>query len=333
MGRDGEPISERAGLMDEIIESGKETIRKESLAVSRLVDRIGRSFEAAVETIFSCKGKVIVTGIGKSGIIAKKVAATFSSTGTPAFFLHPAEGIHGDVGLVGEDDVALAISKSGETDEVNHLIPVFKRLGVLVIAIVGNLDSRLARSADIIIDVSVDSEACPNGLAPTCSTTSALAMGDALAVALLSLRDFKPEDFARLHPGGKLGKRLARVEDMMLTGTYVPMVRRDSLMKEAILEMTAKRGITSVVEDDGRLAGVITDGDLRRLLEKTSDIFSLRCDEVMTKNPKTIDKDSLAAKGVKMMEDHGITALLVVNDEKRPIGVMHLHDLMRAGVV
>jgi len=320
-------------MMDKIIEAGKETIRKESLAVSRLVERIGKSFEEAVRTIFSCRGKVIVIGMGKSGIIAKKVAATFSSTGTPAFFLHPAEGIHGDVGLVGEDDVAIAVSKSGETDEVNRLIPVFKRLGVLVIAIVGNMDSRLARSADVIIDVSVDSEACPNGLAPTCSTTSALAMGDALAVALLSLRDFKAEDFARLHPGGKLGKRLARVEDMMLTGTYVPVVRHDSLMKEAILEMTAKRGITSVVEDDGRLVGVITDGDLRRLLEKTSDIFSLRCDEVMTRNPKTIDIDSLAAKGVKMMEDHGITALLIVDDEKRPIGVIHLHDLMRAGVV
>lgn len=319
--------------MSSIIEVGRDTIRKESQAVAALIDRIGESFEDAVKTIVSCEGKVIVTGMGKSGIIGKKIAATFSSTGTPAIFLHPAEGVHGDIGLVGQGDVALAISKSGETEEVINLIPELKRMAVLVIAVVGNLDSSLARIADMVIDVSVDSEACPNGLAPTSSTAAALAMGDALAVALLSLRDFKAEDFARLHPGGKLGKRLARIEDMMLTGTYVPIVRRDSLMKDAVLEMTSKRGITSVVGEGGRLVGVITDGDLRRLLEKTSDIFSLKCEDVMTRNPKTIDKDSLAAKGVKVMEDHGITALLVVDNDRRPIGIIHLHDLMRAGVV
>ena len=320
-------------MKNKIIEAGKEAIRKEYLAVIGLMDRIGKPFEDAVKLISSCEGKVVITGMGKSGIIAKKVAATFSSTGIPAFFLHPAEGIHGDIGLVAENDVAVAISKSGETEEVNQLIPVFKRLGVLIIGLVGNLDSRLARNADIVLDVSVDSEACPNGLVPTSSTTAALAMGDALAVALLSLRDFSPEDFARLHPGGSLGKRLAQVGDMMLTGTYVPKVKHDSPMKEAILEMTSKRGITSVVDGGGKLMGVITDGDLRRLLDKTSDIFSLRCGEVMTKNPRTIDKTSLAAKAVKMMEDYGITALLVVDSEKCPICVVHLHDLMRAGVV
>lgn len=320
-------------MTSRIVEVGRETIRKESLAVAALVDRIDERFEEAVKAIGSCKGKVVVTGMGKSGIIGKKIAATFSSTGTPAIFLHPAESVHGDIGLVGESDVAVAISKSGETEEVIHLLPELKRMGLLVIAIVGRVDSPLAEKADIVIDASVEAEACPNGLAPTSSTAAALAMGDALAVALLSIRDFSPEDFARLHPGGKLGKRLAKVEDMMLTGTYVPVVGQDSLMKDAILEMTAKRGITSVVDDERRLVGVITDGDLRRLLEKTSDIFALSCQDVMTKYPKTIDKDSLAAKGVKMMEDHGITALLVVDDERRPIGVIHLHDLMRAGVV
>jgi arabinose-5-phosphate isomerase len=319
--------------MSGIIESGKETIRRECRAVAALEDRIGRSFEDAVRAIASCKGKVVVTGMGKSGIIGRKIAATFSSTGTPAIFLHPAEGFHGDIGLVTEDDVALALSKSGETDEVNDLLPELKRMGLLVIAVVGNVESPLASRADIVLDVSIDSEACPNGLAPTSSTTAALAMGDALAVALLSLRNFSPEDYARLHPGGKLGKRLAKVEDLMLTGTYVPVVRMDSFMKEAVLEMTAKRGITSVVGEDGRLAGVITDGDLRRLLERTQDIFSLRCGDVMTRNPRTIDKGSLAARSVKIMEDCGITALLVVDDDHRPIGVVHLHDLMRAGVV
>jgi len=320
-------------MMRRIVEVGRETIRKESEAVAALADRIGEAFEEAVKAIGSCKGKVVVTGMGKSGIIGRKIAATFSSTGTPAIFLHPAESVHGDIGLVDESDVALAISKSGETEEVLQLIPELKRMGVLVISMVGCLDSQLAGSSDVVLDVSVDSEACPNGLAPTSSTAAALAMGDALAVALLSLRDFSPEDFARLHPGGRLGKRLAKVEEMMVTGTYLPVVRSDSPMKEAILEMTAKRGITSVVGKDGRLVGVITDGDLRRLLEKTSDIFSLKCRDVMTRNPRTIDRDSLAAKGVKIMEDQGITALLVLDDVRRPIGVLHLHDLMRAGVV
>jgi arabinose-5-phosphate isomerase len=320
-------------MRNRIIEVGRETIRKESEAVASLYVRIGETFEDAVKAIGACRGKVIVTGMGKSGIIGRKIAATLSSTGTPAIFLHPAESVHGDIGLVEESDVALAVSKSGETEEVIHLIPALKRMGLLIIAMVGSLDSQIAGSADIVIDVSVDSEACPNGLAPTSSTAAALAMGDALAVALLSLRDFSPEDFARLHPGGKLGKRLATVEQMMLTGTYVPVVRSSSLMKEAILEMTAKRGITSVVGEDGRLVGVITDGDLRRLLEKSLDIFSLRCENVMTRNPRTIDKDSLAARGIKIMEDQGITALLVVDDERRPIGVLHLHDLMRAGIL
>jgi arabinose-5-phosphate isomerase len=320
-------------MKSRIIEVGRETVRKESEAVGALVDRIGAEFEEAVKAIGSCRGKVVVTGMGKSGIIGRKIAATLSSTGTPAIFLHPAESVHGDIGLVDEADVAVAVSNSGETEEVVHLIPALKKMGLLVIAIVGCLDSQLARSADIVVDASVDSEACPNGLAPTSSTAAALAMGDALAVALLSLRDFSPEDFAKLHPGGRLGRRLATVEEMMLTGTYVPVVRSDSLMKEAVLEMTAKRGITSVVDENGELVGVITDGDLRRLLERTSDIFSLKCGDVMTRNPRTIDKNSLAARGIKIMEDQGITALLVVDEVRRPIGVLHLHDLMRAGVV
>jgi arabinose-5-phosphate isomerase len=320
-------------MTDKIVESGKETIRREAQAVSRLAERIGKPFADAVKVMSSCKGKVVVMGMGKSGIIGKKIAATFSSTGTPAFFLHPAEGVHGDIGLVGEGDVVIAVSKSGETEEVNRLIPALKRLAVVIIAIVGDLDSWLAKNADIAIDASVDAEACPNGLAPTCSTTAALAMGDAMAVSLLSLKEFSSDDFARLHPGGRLGKRLARVGEMMLTGTYVPIVRHDALMKEAILEMTSKRGITSVVDANGVLVGVITDGDLRRLLEKTSDIFALKCGEVMTRTPKTTSPDSLAATAVKTMEDYGITALVVLDGEKHPIGIVHLHDLMRAGVV
>ncbi|MDZ7261835.1 MAG: KpsF/GutQ family sugar-phosphate isomerase, partial [candidate division KSB1 bacterium] len=272
------------------IEKGKEVIRIEAQAVAALEDRIGEAFQKAVDVIYGCKGRVIVSGIGKSGIIAKKIAATLTSTGTAAIFLHPAEGIHGDLGLVLKDDVVICISKSGNTDELSRLIPVFKRIGVPIITLTGNLKSSLAAKSDVVLDVSVKEEACPYDLAPTASTTAALAMGDALAVALLEKRKFSAEDFAFFHPGGSLGRKLLlKVDDVMFTGDKIPRVREQTPLKEAIMEMTSKRfGCTCVVNEAGRLVGIITDGDLRRLLEKRSDIWAIKAEEVMSRTPKTV---------------------------------------------
>jgi arabinose-5-phosphate isomerase len=323
------------GKEEGILEGARLVIRKEAEAVRQLEGRIGPEFERAVEIILKCKGRVIVTGIGKSGHIGRKIAATLASTGTAAFFLHPAEGTHGDLGIVQRKDCIIAISKSGDTNEFSLLLPIFKRLGVPIIAITGNVDSPLAQKSDVILNVSVDEEACPNNLAPTSSSTASLVMGDALAVALLLKRDFSQDDFAFLHPGGNLGKKLIlTVADVMHTNEEIPVVTEDTGMKETILEMTSKRlGVTTVVNSEKQLSGIITDGDLRRLVERTDKIFSLTAREAMTRRPKTIRKDALAAEAVNIMEQYSITSLIITDGNNRPVGIVHLHDLLKAGVV
>jgi arabinose-5-phosphate isomerase len=318
-----------------IIEKAKEVIRKEAEAILNLEKKINSEFQKAVEMVLKCKGRVIVTGMGKSGLIGKKIAATLASTGTSAIFLHPVEGLHGDLGVVRRDDVVIAITKSGETEELQQLFPLFKRLGVPIISLTGNPKSPAAEKSDVVLDVSVDEEACPNNLVPTSSTTAALVMGDALAIALLEERHFSAEDFALLHPGGYLGKRLLlKVKDIMHTGTDIPIISEDASMKEVILEMTSKRfGATTIVNEKKELVGIFTDGDLRRLVEKTEEIFKLKAREVMTRNPKTISEEELAAKAINRMEFYNITCLIVADGKKEPIGILHLHDLLKAGVV
>ncbi len=318
------------------IEEGKRVLAIEARAITNLIDRLDHRFAKAVDLLFHCQGKVVVSGMGKSGLIGTKIAATLASTGTPAFFLHPAEGIHGDLGMLARKDLLIAISNSGETDEVLKLLPSVKRLGVPVIALTGRPQSTLAKNSDVALDVSVSEEACPLGLAPTASTTATLALGDALAIALLQRRGFKEEDFAQFHPGGTLGRRLLlKVRDLMHQGEAIPRVPHTASLREAILEMTSKKlGMTTVTESDGRLRGVITDGDLRRFLERGIDWTSSRAGDVASKNPKTITPDDLAARGVQIMERHSITALIVVGGENQEVvGVLHLHDLLKSGVV
>lgn len=318
-----------------IKKKAQEVIRKEAEAVALLEKKIDENFVKAVELILKSKGRVIVTGIGKSGIIGKKIAATLTSTGTASFFLHPTEGIHGDLGMVQKSDVVIAITKSGGTDEVYQLIPLFKRLGVPIITFTGNPNSPVAEKSDLVIDVSVEKEACPNNLVPTSSTTAALVMGDALAVALLDERHFSSKDFALLHPGGHLGRKLLlKVSDIMHTGDEIPVVSEETDMKQVILEMTSKRfGTAVVVNQKGQLVGIFTDGDLRRLVERTDEIFSLKAKQVMSENPKTIDGEELAAKALNLMESYSITSLIITNDEREPVGIVHLHDILKAGVV
>jgi arabinose-5-phosphate isomerase len=320
--------------MDSSIERGKEVIRIETEALSALESRINGTFADAVDLIYKCTGRVIVTGLGKSGLIARKIVATMNSTGTAAVFLHPADAAHGDLGMVRRDDVAICISKSGDTEEIRQLLPMFRHIGMKVISMVGNPGSTLAKQSDIVLDVSVKEEACPHDLAPTASTTATLALGDALAIALLDKRNFSKEDFAMFHPGGNLGKRLLlRVEEMMISGDDVPIVKQSVSLPDTIVEMTSKRlGATCVVDESGRLMGIITDGDLRRMLQRTTDIRSLTALNVASKNPKTIRKDSLAAIALEEMEDFKITQLIVVDGEHRPIGMLHLHDLVKAGL-
>ncbi len=318
------------------IEEGKRVLAIEARAITNLIDRLDHRFAQAVDLLFHCQGKVVVSGMGKSGLIGTKIAATLASTGTPAFFLHPAEGIHGDLGMLARKDLLIAISNSGETDEVLKLLPSVKRLGVPVIALTGRPQSTLAKNSDVALDVSVSEEACPLGLAPTASTTATLALGDALAIALLQRRGFKEEDFAQFHPGGTLGRRLLlKVRDLMHQGEAIPRVPHTASLREAILEMTSKKlGMTTVTESDGRLRGVITDGDLRRFLERGIDWTSSRAGDVASKNPKTITPDDLAARGVQIMERHSITALIVVDGKNQEVvGVLHLHDLLKSGVV
>lgn len=319
---------------EEIIKIAKEVIEKEAQGVLSLKERLGDQFIKAIRIILS-KNRVIITGVGKSGIVGKKIAATLTSMGTPSIFLHPTESLHGDLGIVGKDDVMLAISKSGQSDEFHILVPLIKRWGIPVIAITANEDSELAKNSDLVLLLPNNHEACPYDVAPTVSTTATMALGDALSIVLLYEKKLRISDFAAYHPGGTIGRRFwLRVEDMMLTGPEnVPVVKRDTGMKGVILEMTTKRGITSVVDENNRVVGVITDGDLRRLLERETDIFSLKASDVMNKNPKIIDKDSLAVEAANKMERYGITALIVVDDKESPIGIVHLHDLMRQRVV
>jgi arabinose-5-phosphate isomerase len=320
-----------------IIERAKRVLTIEAEAIQQLVDRINEDFVRAVELILACEGKVVVTGVGKSGIVGQKLASTLASTGTPAFFLHPTEGIHGDLGMLEKKDIVLAISNSGETDELSQILPIIKRYGNKLIVLTGGANSTLAQAGDVILDVSVQEEACPLGLAPTASTTAALAMGDALAVALLEKRGFNKEDFAILHPGGRLGKRLLlKVSDLMHVDDEFPKVYEDTLMKEAVVEITSKRlGVTGVMNEREELVGVITDGDLRRTLERYPDLLERTAAEVMTKNPKWIEADTLAAQAVQQMEEHAITSLFVIDKagERIPRGILHLHDLLKAGVV
>jgi len=319
-----------------IIEEAKKVIRIEAAALSALADSIDSSFEKAVRMILASKGRVIVTGMGKSGLIGQKIASTMASTGTPAFFLHPGEALHGDLGMIIKGDVVIAISNSGETEEVLRILPIVKRIGADLISMTGKPASTLAKTGDIHLNVAIKEEACPLGLAPTASTTATLAMGDALAVALLVEHGFRAEDFALFHPGGALGKKLLlSVNDMMHSGSAVPLVNADMLMKQAIFEITSKGlGCTGVLDTDGALAGVVTDGDLRRALEKGTDFLNHPAGELMTGNPKRILRNELAAKGLQKMEQHSITSLFVFEDEnsKKPVGILHLHDLLKAGI-
>ncbi|MFH1068523.1 MAG: KpsF/GutQ family sugar-phosphate isomerase [Candidatus Glassbacteria bacterium] len=318
----------------EVLEQAKKVIRIESQGVLGLLDRLDEAFAEAVELIFNCRGRIIVSGVGKSGIVGRKIAATLNSTGTSAIFIHPVDFLHGDMGLVKPEDVFLAVSKSGETSEVERMLHHFKRLGVKVIALTGNRNSSLAHTADVVVDAGVKQEACPHDLAPTASSTAAMVMGDALAVALLVRRDFRPEDFARLHPGGTLGyKLLLRVEEMMLTGESVGRVEAGALMKDVLLELVGKRGICAVMDEQGRLAGVITDGDFKRLIGRTTDFMAIAAAEVMNRQPKMIHPQTLCVEAVELMERHRIISMPVVDADNRVVGMIHLHDLMRAKVI
>lgn len=313
-----------------IIEQAREVLRIEAQALLALVDRVGPEFEKAIEMILGSKGRVILTGIGKSGLVGRKISATLTSTGTPSLFLHPAEAIHGDLGMVTREDIVLAISNSGQTREIRHLLPILKGMGTRIISFTGDPDSPIAIESDIVIDVGVEREACPMGLAPTASTTAALAMGDALAVALIHSRRFDKKDFKRFHPGGTLGERLSiKVKEVMFTDEHVPVTMVGSRVEEAIKEMEAKGiGATLVVHDDKRLAGIITDGDLRRALTVKKNIHRLRVEEIMSASPKTIDEEQMAAEALGIMELYGITHLVILDRDNRVKGVVHLHDLL-----
>jgi len=320
-----------------MIDIAKKVLQVEADAVLALQQRLDGQFSAAVEMILACRGRVVISGMGKSGLICQKIASTMASTGTPALFLHPAEGIHGDLGMIMKDDVIIAVSNSGETEEVLRILPVIRRMGVPLIAMTGNPQSTLAKAGDVSLDVSVAEEACPLGLAPTASTTATLAMGDALAVALLDQRGFKEEDFALFHPGGALGKRLLlRVEDLMHCGEEIPLVDEETLLRDGLFEITSKKlGITGVVDSQGGLLGVFTDGDLRRCMERGYDVLNSPIKDVMTASPKRILRNDLAAKALQRMEAHSITSLFVFADDQaaEPVGIVHLHDLLKAGVV
>ena len=314
---------------------GRRVLKIEARAVQTLVDRLDAQFARAVDLLLRCKGKVVVSGMGKSGLVGQKIAATMASTGTPAFFLHPAEGIHGDLGMLGRTDVLIAISHSGETQEILQLLPYVERMGIPVVSMTGRMTSTLAKHSDVTLDVSVSEEACPMGLAPTASTTAALAMGDALAVVLLQKRGFKQEDFAQFHPGGTLGRRLlVRVRDLMHGGAEMPVVSEAVPATAAILEITAKKlGMTTVTDANGKLVGIITDGDLRRFIQRGGDFARVTAGELASRNPKTIAPDDLAAKAVEQMERFSITTLVVGEGERRILGVIHLHDLLKNGIV
>jgi arabinose-5-phosphate isomerase len=314
---------------------GREVIQLEAEALQTLAKRVDGQFAEACRLILACTGRVIVIGMGKSGHIGGKIAATLASTGTPSFFVHPGEASHGDVGMITTPDIVLAISNSGETEEILTILPIIKRMGVKLIALTGGLESSLARQADAVLNAGVEKEACPHNLAPTASTTAALAIGDALAVALLKSRGFTREDFARAHPAGSLGRRLLLyVSDIMHTGTAIPQVAEGASLREALLEMTGKGlGMTGVVDHQGRLVGIFTDGDLRRVLNRSVDVYHAKITEVMTQNPKTTRPDRLAAETVQLMRSLKINGLFVVDETNRVLGALNMHDLFRAGVI
>lgn len=314
------------------VERGRRVLRMEREALEDVERNLDASFAAAVDVLVACKGRVIVAGVGKSGLIGRKIAATLTSTGTPATFLHPVESVHGDLGLVGPSDVAILISKSGETDELFPLLEQLKRLGVRIIAIAGARDSTLARHADVVLDARVREEACPHDLAPTTSTTAALAIGDALAVTLLEHKGFRREDFARLHPGGSLGKRLlTRVCDVMVT-EKLPVLEQRALMRDAVMMLAERRGTVAIVSDAGQVVGVVTAGDLTRLMEREDDVFHVPVERVMNRQPKTARAEELGSAVVYRMEKFGIMAMPVLDGDNRMVGMVHLHDLMRAGI-
>lgn len=316
-------------------DQARRVLEIEARAIQDLIPRLDSRFAQACELCLACAGRVVVTGMGKSGHVGGKIAATLASTGTPAFFVHPGEASHGDVGMITPKDLVVAVSNSGETAEIVTILPLLKRLGVELITLTGKSDSTLAEAATVNLDIAVDEEACPLNLSPTASTTAALAMGDALAVALLESRGFTREDFARSHPGGTLGRRLLLlVGDLMHTGEEVPKVSADTLLADGLIEMTAKGlGITAIVDASGKLEGVYTDGDLRRSLDNTVDVHATAMREVMTKNPKAVDPKMLAAEAVRLLEQHQITSLIVVDDESTVVGALNVHDLFRAGVM
>jgi arabinose-5-phosphate isomerase len=318
---------------DPVLAAGRRVLRMEAESLRVLEERLDESFVDAVRMILASQGRVIVSGVGKSGIVARKIAATLTSTGTPAIFLHPVEGLHGDLGIVGRDDIAILLSKSGESSELTGLLEYLKRLGVAIIAVTGRASSSLSRASNLVLDCSVAEEACPYDLAPTTSSTAALAMGDALAVALLQSRGFTRDDFARLHPGGALGRKLTlRVGDVMVADDY-PLLGPDAPMRQCVMLLAEKRGTVPVVSDDGVVIGVVTSGDLTRRMERQEDIFETPVRDVMNPNPKTIGRDELAAAAVFVMENHGIMALPVVDAGQRLTGMIHLHDLLRANAV
>lgn len=321
-----------------IKEKAVETLKIEADAVAKLIGRIDDEFEAAVNCILDCNARVVVTGMGKSGHIGRKIAASLASTGTPAFFMHPAEAFHGDLGMVTENDVVIAISNSGESTEVVNILPIIKRIGATIVAMCGRRESSLGQNSDYFIDISVEREACPLGLAPTASTTATLAMGDAITIALLSARNFTAQDFAVFHPGGALGRKLLlTVENVMHSGEDNPIIHYSKTAKEALFMMTDKGlGATSVVDDQGKFIGLVTDGDIRRCLAKGSEFLDASVEKLMTREPLTIKKEKLAASALSMMEKHKphpITVLPVIDAEKNPVGIVHLTDLLRQGVV
>ena len=319
---------------EQIISKGKEVVSIEAKAIKELTDRINGRFAEAVKLIYETKGRVVLTGMGKSGLIARKIVATLNSTGTPSIYMHPTDALHGDLGMVRKEDIVVIISKSGNTEELINLVIMLKRLNTKLIGMLGNNNSKLARACDIVLDIGVKEEACPHDLAPTASTTSALVMGDALAVAVLELRGFTAEDFAVLHPGGSLGKRLSlKISEIMYTGEDLPVVKENTSLRDVIIEISSKRlGTTCVVDESNKLKGIITDGDLRRLLNKTLEIKDIVAKDVMTSNPKTIDPEYLASFALQQMENYNITSLIAVNNEQEPVGIVHLHDLVKLGL-
>ncbi|HEX3398571.1 MAG TPA: KpsF/GutQ family sugar-phosphate isomerase [Steroidobacteraceae bacterium] len=316
-----------------LAELGRQALNVEIEGLRAQMPRLGTDFARACRICLNCRGRIVVTGMGKSGHIGGKIAATLASTGTPSFFVHPGEASHGDLGMITRDDAVLALSNSGETAEILTILPVIKRLGVPLIAFTGNSESALARVATVHLDISVPAEACPLNLAPTASTTAALGVGDALAVALLKARGFTEEDFARSHPAGALGRRLLYVKDVMRTGTQLPTVRVDATLAEGLREVTSKGlGMTAIVDESMHVLGVFTDGDLRRALDRAADLQATRMDQVMTLDPKSVRPTTLAAEAVHLMETHRITSLIVLDDARRLAGLLHVHDLLRAGV-